>query len=313
MNWIPPACCHPLSRVCLWGFGTGLLILLIEAASVFPGEGILNRLVGRGCGNSADTNAHAGCLITAQREKNPFPLCTCTYMHHHVHGCNEACLPADVRTLLGDRNSFQPVGSSCRRERCKNLPGIGSRNSNLKQKTVFGALVLEQYFFPPFSFIRSSLGNLYNPIQQFWREHGETSVQLEEFDIPQTEHALCVTLTSSSGLTGFRKAWEILGSKRTTGQSHFQGIENIRIKRNISVNFFCVRLGASRDRSCARHASSGLLSAAEQSIIVRSITSHTPPWYEWISTPAGLFWHVAFLIVDFGKEAPNPCSLFCTW
>lgn len=84
-------------------------------------------------------------------------------MHHHVHGCNEACLPADVRTLLGDRNSFQPVGSSCRRERGKNVVGIGSRNSNLKQKTVFGALVLEQYFFPLFIyqiFSRQSLQSI---------------------------------------------------------------------------------------------------------------------------------------------------------
>lgn len=39
---------------------------------------------------------------------------------------------------------------------------------------------------------------------------------------------------------------------------------------------------------------------------IRSITRHTPPWYEWISMSAGLFWHVAFLIV--GEEAPNPCS-----
>lgn len=213
----------------------------------------------------------------------------------------------------GDRNSFQPVGSSCRRERCKNVLGIGSRNSNLKQKNCILGFSVRTVIFFSFSFIRSSLGKLYNPFQQFWRELGEPSVQLEDFDIPQTEHALCATLTSSSGLTGFRKAWEILGSKRTTGQSHFQGIENIRIKRNISVNFFCVRLGTSRDRSCARHASSGLPSAAEQSIIIRSITSHTPPWYQWISTPAGLVWHVAFLIVDFGKEAPNPCSLFWTW
>lgn len=59
-----------------------LLIILIKAASVFPGGGVLNRLVGQGCGNS---NACVGSLITAEM-KNPFPFmllylyaarCTC--------------------------------------------------------------------------------------------------------------------------------------------------------------------------------------------------------------------------------------------
>lgn len=128
-----------------------LLIILIKAASVFPGEGVLNRLVGQGCGNSADKRARWLSHHCSEGGKKihflyvPLPICTTMCMVVMRRVCPLICTHSS-----GNRSSFQPVGSSCRRELWKNVLGTGSRNSNLKLKAVFWALLLDQDLFSPF-------------------------------------------------------------------------------------------------------------------------------------------------------------------